>query len=113
MIMYCDSSTHAACFVLEGGQEPIIVPYNEKVTVNTGEYKAILVALRAIKSLELEEVELLSDSLLAVNQINGVQRCKAKHLIPLRDEARELAQEVGVTISWVPREENQAGLVLG
>ena len=34
------------------------------------------------------------------------------HLLPLRDEVRELLRETGVELRWLPREDNLAGKVL-
>lgn len=85
---------------------------------NLAEYEAVLRALRHTAG----RVELLverglsvrvhADSQLVIRQIGGEYRCNAEHLIPLRDEARELADIVrgfGVPIEfvWIPRELNE------
>ena len=111
MLIYCDSSTKEACFIIEG-QELTIIPYSEPVTNNVGEYKALIFALERAKMLGAKQVEILTDSQLVVNQVNGVWACRAKHLLPFMIKARELAQELQAIISWIPREESLAGKVL-
>ena len=92
MIIYVDSSLREACYVLSG-QEPTIIPYPELVTVNVGEYRAVLLALEEARRLELKQVMLLTDSLLVVNQVNGKWRCKKAHLLPYRDKVRKLLKD--------------------
>ena len=77
-------------------------------TNNIAEYEAIIFALKEITGID----EILSDSLLAVNQLN--------HKWNLRDpELRKLAVEIWnlakgkVKFTWIPREENLAGKILG
>ena len=55
MKIYCDSSTRAACYVIEG-QEPVITPYPELVTVNVGEYLAVLLALEEVRRQQMKEL---------------------------------------------------------
>ena len=111
MKIYCDSSTREACLVFEG-QEPIIIPYSERVTVNVGEYQAVILALEEAERLKLKQVELLTDSRLVVEQANRRWACKKKHLQELREELWSLASQIDCTLKWIPREENLAGRVL-
>ena len=111
MIIYCDSSTMEACYVPEG-QEPVVTPYPEPVTVNVGEYRAVLLVLEEARRLELKQVTLLTDSLLVVNQVNGKWRCKKPHLLPYRETVRRLLKETKSTLNWVSRDYNLAGKVL-
>lgn len=111
MKIYCDSSTREACFILEG-QEPINFLYPKQVTNNVGEYWAVILALKEAERLKLEQVEVLTDSMLVVNQVNGAWGCRKEHLLPLRDRIRELAQKLQASINWVRREENLAGRAL-
>ena len=115
--IYCDSSTREACYVLEG-QEPVVTPYLEPVTVNVGEYRAVLLALEEARRLELKQVMLLTDSLLVVNQVNGKWRCKKAHLLPYRDKVRDILLRVSFipnytwSLDWIERGRNLAGKVL-
>jgi len=117
MRIYCDSSTKVACIVAEG-QEPKIFAYPEPVTVNVGEYKAVILALEEARNRRLEEVEILTDSMLVVNQVNMKWRCKKEHLLPFRGRVWSLLLLANsfpfskCTLSWIPREENLAGKVL-
>lgn len=112
--IYCDSSTREACIVVEG-EDPIVIPYPEPVTVNVGEYKAVIIALEEALNRRLEEVEILTDSLLVVNQVRGLWKCRKKHLRPYCNWVRFLLPCVsirGCELNWIPREENPAGKVL-
>ena len=110
MKVYCDSSTREACYVIEE-QDPVIVSYSEQVTVNVGEYMAVILALEEAKRLGLEQVEVLTDSQLVFMQVVGHWQCRCKHLLLFRDRVRELLLSPFI-LRWVPREENIAGWVL-
>ena len=113
MKIYCDSSTKEACIVVEG-QSPLIVPYRWTVTVNIGEYLAVIEALYLALALRLEQVEILTDSQLVVRQVQDRWKCRATHLKALRDKTRRLAQSFcSCQFVWIPREKNPAGGVLG
>jgi len=117
MNIYCDSGLKECCIVIEG-QDPIVMAYDEPVTVNVGEYTALLYALgiaRAIRFSSLprgERISFFSDSQVVVKQVNGEWRCRKQHLIPLLEEAKKLMKPLRATLTWVPREKNLAGLVL-
>jgi ribonuclease HI len=78
-----------------------------KATNNVAEYSALLLALARAAELKAETVEILSDSLLLVQQVNGVFKVKAPHLIPLvSDAVRRAKQFRRFSIRHVPREKN-------
>ena len=78
-----------------------------KATNNVAEYSALLLALTRAAELKAETVEILSDSLLLVQQVNGVFKVKAPHLIPLvSDAVRRAKQFRRFSIRHVPREKN-------
>jgi len=86
-----------------------------ETTNNVAEYKAIIFALRKVKSLiggekALEtEVEVRSDSELVANQLNGTYKIKDEDLKPLFIEVWNLKQDFkSVEFVLVPREENKA-----
>ena len=96
------------------GQEPIVIPYLETVTNNVGEYKAVQFALlEASEQKHVKSIEILTDSLLVVNQVNGLWKCRKPHLLPFLHETKALIKELQATLSWITREENPAGKVLG
>lgn len=84
----------------------------EKCSNNIAEYEGLILAIET--SLEFEddddmELEILSDSQLIVNQVNGEWKCKNEELQPYLAQARDLASLVtgSVSISWVRRNFNQ------
>jgi ribonuclease HI len=78
-----------------------------KATNNVAEYSALLLALTRAAELKAETVEILSDSLLLVQQVNGVFKVKAPHLIPLvSDAVRRAKQFRRFSIRHIPREKN-------
>ena len=113
MKIFCDSSTKEACYVIEG-QKTVIIPYPRPVTVNVGEYKAVQFALwDAMNRKRIKPIEVYTDSLLVVNQVNGSYKCRKPHLLPLLTKTKELLEEAQAILMWIPREENIAGRVLG
>lgn len=76
-------------------------------TNNVAEYKAIVAALEKAAGLGAREIELRSDSELAVNQLNGRYKIKSTDLRPLYLEAAKLlSQFERIKIIYVPREQN-------
>lgn len=58
------------------------------------------------------EIEILSDSMLVVNQVNGSWECHDKRLCALRDCVKELfCLHGGIALSWVRGTENQADVL--
>jgi ribonuclease H / adenosylcobalamin/alpha-ribazole phosphatase len=76
-------------------------------TNNVGEYSGLLLCLRCAKRLGVEALEIHSDSMLIVNQVNAKWKCRDPTLQELRNLVWQEAQDfVKLSISWVPREEN-------
>lgn len=76
-------------------------------TNNEAEYRALIECCRKINELKIERVEILSDSQLVVNQVNGEWVINHEHLRRLCLEARHLLRIViSWNLSWIPREEN-------
>ena len=120
MNIYCDSNKTRACIVVEGRTCPMIIDYNETVTNNVGEYRAVWFALDlALKFREQgrTDIVVMTDSQLVVGQVVGIDgkvwKCNHAHLLPLRDSVRDLLKDTDIKLGWIPREENLAGLVLG
>ena len=79
-----------------------------RATNNVAEYRALLLALRRAKEMEADTVEILSDSLLLVQQVNGIFKVKAPHLVPIvSDAVRQAKSFRRFSIRHVPREENK------
>ena len=122
--VYTDGSTTDICYIIEGCK-PCVRPAIEgkKVTVNEGEYYAAIAALLDLIGQGLtKDVTIFSDSELMVNQINTrivvgykpIYKCKAQNLKPLLVEVVRLAEFFkSLHFVWIPREENEAGKILG
>ncbi|TAL48619.1 reverse transcriptase-like protein [archaeon] len=108
--IYTDASgkTGVYCYVVEGVKG---VKFFEKkgITNNEGEYLAVIAALKENSG----DISILSDSQLIVNQLNQNYAIKEDRLRELAKEAWKLSEGRNVTFSWVPRERNKAGKVLG
>lgn len=77
-------------------------------TNNEAEYKAIIMALKDLKNI----TEILSDAQPVIRQLKHEYAIKADHLRPLALEVWKLAKG-NVKFTWIPRNENKAGKLLG
>src|SRR5437588_13048909 len=77
----------------ENGDIIEISGYLGTTTNNVAEYAGLLEALAAARAEGATEVEIISDSLLLVNQMLGKFRVKHPNLIPLYAKARRLAAD--------------------
>jgi ribonuclease HI len=76
-------------------------------TNNVAEYRALILALKRAEELHADEVEILSDSRLLVEQVNGRFRVKAEHLKPLLSDAVQRAKRFRkFSLSHIRREDN-------
>lgn len=80
------------------------------ITNNEAEYMAVIQALRDNPG---EDVDIMSDSELMVNQLNQEYAIKEDRLRRLAEEVWSLCEGRSVTFTWVPREKNKAGKILG
>jgi ribonuclease HI len=79
-----------------------------RATNNVAEYRGLLAALEWALAHGHTRVHIKSDSLLLVQQINGLYRIKNEGLLPLYRQARHLMARIGqVTIEHVRREQNK------
>ncbi len=72
-------------------------------TNNEAEYQGVIEALTALKDLELS---FFLDSLLVVNQLNGLWKIKAPRLRELLMKGRALENNRKITYTHIPREQN-------
>jgi len=83
-----------------------------KATNNVAEYTAVVEALKYLHSIHIDKKEttihFILDSLLVVNQLNGIFKIKDANLRTLIIHIKSLEQEVGGVITYVavPREKN-------
>ena len=96
-----------------GQRQPVQRHEFGNVTNNEAEYRALLSALadliRTIEDAGKDpagcDVRIVGDSQLVLNQVSGAWKCKKRHLVPLRDQARALvARFHDVTFEHTPRE---------
>ena len=81
--------------------------YLGKMTNNSAEYNALLIALEEALVLRAEAVNVYSDSELLVRQMNGQYRVKNAHLRGLYARAKRLADSFGdFEIKHINREQN-------
>lgn len=77
-------------------------------TNNVAEYRGLIAALEWALAHGHQRLHVRSDSLLIVQQMLGKYRVKHEGLIPLHQQARRLAAQIGqVTYEHVRREQNK------
>jgi ribonuclease HI len=98
-------------YVLETEDGTVLAAHGEKIgiaTNNVAEYSALIAGLEKALELQVDEVEVVSDSELMVKQMRGEYRVKNEALRELFLEAGTLARRVGkVTYTAVRREHNE------
>lgn len=112
MKIYVDGSTTRVCYIIDD-EPPVVIPLRNKVTVNMGEYLAVLYALKALPRETEGQIEILSDSQLIVNQLNKKWAINKRYLYMLAVAVWRYWGWRQIKYTWIPREENPAGKVLG
>ena len=101
----------AAAYVLETEDGTVLDAHGETIGVatnNVAEYRALVDGLRKAVELQVDDLEVVSDSELLVKQMRGEYRVKNKALIELSLEAARLARQIGsVRYTAVRREQNE------
>ena len=101
----------AAAYVLETEDGTVLDAQGQTIGVatnNVAEYRALVDGLRKAVELQVDELEVVSDSELLVKQMRGEYRVKNKALIELSLEAAKLARQIGsVRYTAVRREQNE------
>ena len=116
--IYVDGSMTAVAVVLPQTRfigSPIIklVFPIEKSTVNEGEYRAVLEALREAKERGLRNIRILGDSQLVIYQLLGRYVINEPRLQALADQVwGKVFGFDHVRWAWTPREYNKAGKLL-
>ena len=75
-------------------------------TNNAAEYTALLKALLYCKINKITDVQICGDSLLVVQQVNGLWRVKSDSLKQIHSMCVQLMKENAMTLKWIPREHN-------
>jgi ribonuclease HI len=116
-IIYTDGGSRgnpgpsASGYVIMDAQQRVIVSGGEYLgitTNNQAEYQAVRLGLEKAIELGLKKVDFRLDSMLVVNQMNGIYAIKNRDLWPINERIRELMSHFEtVTFRHVPREHNQ------
>lgn len=117
LILYSDGGSRgnpgpsAAGFVVLNSEESVIFEGGEYLgitTNNQSEYHGVRLGLEKAFELKARRVDFRIDSLLVVNQMNGMYKIKNRELWPINERIRELVGRFDkVTFTHVRREYNQ------
>ena len=101
----------AAAYVLETEDGTVLDAHGQTIGVatnNVAEYRALVDGLRKAVELQVDDLEVVSDSELLVKQMRGEYRVKNRALIDLSLEAARLARQIpSVRYTAVRREHNE------
>lgn len=101
----------ASGFVILDMEDNVLVDQGEYLGVTTNnqaEYTALKLALEEAKRLGVREAHVYMDSLLVVNQMQGIFKIKNRDLWPIHDAIQKLTQDFKrVKFQHVPREFNK------
>jgi ribonuclease HI len=101
----------AYAYVLEGAEGAALAAHGEAIGVatnNVAEYSALSSGLEKAVELDVDELEVISDSELMVKQMRGEYKVKNEALRDLSVRAAGLARTIGnVTYTAVRREHNE------
>lgn len=111
MDIYTDASgkTGRYCYVVDG-KNKVRIFEKKGISSNEAEYLAVI---QALKENSDRGINIHSDSQLVVNQLNQKYAIKVDRLRSLAQEVWKLSEGRNVTFTWLPREKNKAGKVLG
>jgi len=98
-------------YVLEAEDGTVLAAHGETIgtaTNNVAEYRALVAGLEKAHELQVDEVEVVSDSELLVKQMRGEYKVKNEILRELSIQAARLASQIGnVSYTAVRREHNE------
>ena len=101
----------ASAYVLEAEDGTVLDACGEPIGVatnNVAEYRALVAGLAKAAELEVDELEVVSDSELLVKQMRGEYKIKNAALIDLSFEAKRYERQIGaVSYTAVRREHNE------
>lgn len=116
VIIYSDGGSRgnpgpsAAGFVLVNEQQELVEQGGEYLGVTTNgqaEYQGVRLGLERAIELGYTRIECRIDSMMVVNQMNGIYKIKSRELWPIHDRIRDLVKQCeSVTFSHVKREFN-------
>lgn len=116
-IIYADGGSRgnpgpSACgYVIMDNTQKIIARGGEYLgitTNNQAEYQGVRLSLEKAIELNLKKIDMRLDSMLVVNQMNGIYAIKNRELWPIHERIRDLISNFErVTFRHVPRDKNQ------
>ena len=122
MKIFCDGGSRgnpgpAACAFVVYGQNNQIIHREGKflgiATNNEAEYSAVVLALSYLGNLsDLDNLSFLLDSLLVVNQLNGLWKVKEPRLRELLMKVRGLENNRKITYAHIPRSQSSVADLL-
>jgi ribonuclease HI len=117
IIIYTDGGSRgnpgpsASGYVIMNNAQQVIAQGGEYLgitTNNQAEYHGVRLGLEKALELGLKKIEFRLDSMLVVNQMNGIYTIKNRELWPINERIRDLILHFeNVTFRHVPREHNQ------
>jgi len=113
--IYFDGGTalNAICIYDDSRKEYIIQKAPPGLTNNTLEYMALRkAAYLAVARYQESTFEFCGDSELIVKQMNGEYTVKKKHLLDIKLEVDNVLRSSISKLTWVPRDNNRAGVIL-
>lgn len=116
-IIYTDGGSRgnpgpsASGYVIMNDQQEVLAQGGEYLgitTNNQAEYHGVRLGLEKAKTLGMRRIDFRLDSMLVVNQMNGIYSIKNRDLWPINERIRDLVSHFErVTFRHVPRELNQ------
>jgi probable phosphoglycerate mutase len=98
-------------YVLEAENGTVLAAHGEAIgtaTNNVAEYRALVAGLEKAVELDVDDLEVVSDSELLVKQMRGEYKVKNAALRELNEEAGDIARKLGrVRYTAVRREHNE------
>jgi len=117
VVIYTDGGSRgnpgpsASGYVIMSGSKEVIARGGEYVgitTNNQAEYHGVRLALEKALELHIKKADFYLDSMLVVNQMNGIYTIKNRDLWPINERIRQLMTKFDkVSFYHVPREFNQ------
>jgi len=115
VILYVDGGTRGSviCLVDPHKKKTIVKTRRGDITNNGLEYLAMIYGIEYAKNNYPKDIVIIkSDSMVVVNQINGMWKVNAENLGKLYVKAIRKLRGSRIRPSWTPRENNLAGLHL-
>jgi len=80
----------------------------DNVTNNYAEYSGLILGLKQALELNIKELIVEGDSLLVINQLTNVYKCKSENLLELNETAKHLAKEfTSISFQHILRNKNK------